>query len=293
MSRSYARTAVAEEWRRTPTSSHNRYPTIVEDDGFARIPPAKRFASPNTFIGQTLGRPDRVMSPLAPAAANRSNINLANSRSSRPEPPYATSRADLYELPHKAPSLFRNSVMGSVINVPPDLKSIRFQKLSKDLFKPGMIIRALCHEQDFHVTTDRSVMTVADKHTTDSKFGPIHSKYRKMIILALYETHYLAIPLYTHNGNGVTHKTKPDEYISVRDHRSQECFVKQTKHVELVTEEINGGIHSYDPKSLAHITYPLARKYSLPVVVEGSVRNESVKRLWTLFMEFVESTEIR
>ena len=293
MSRSNARTMVADGWRRNPTSAHNAYSTTIEEDGYARIPSAKRLASAAYFMGRTPGRPDRAMSPLAPAAANRSNISLANNRSSRLGTSYTSNRADVYELPHKAPSLFRTSVMGSVLNRPPDLKSIRVQKLSKDLFQPGMIIRALCHEQDFHVTADRSVMTVADKHTTESKFGLIHSKYRKMIVLALYETHYLAIPLYTHNGNGISHKSKPDEYISVRDHRSSQDFVNQTENGQLVTEEINDGIHPLDPKSLAHITYPLARKYCLPLIVEGYLKDESVKRLWKLFNGFVQETIIR
>ena len=293
MSRSNARTVFADEWRKNPTLPHDAYPSIVEEDGYARIPGSKRFASAASFMGQNSGRLNRAVSPLAPAAGNRSNLSVANYRSSRIGPSYQSNTAGVYDLPYKAPSLLRKSVMGSVLNGPPDLTSIRVQKLSKELFEPGMIIRALCHEQDFHVSADRSVMTIADKYTTESKFGLIHSKYRKMIVLALYETHYLAIPLYTHNGNGVAHKSKPDEYISVRDHRSSQDFVNQTANGQLVTREINDGIHPLDPKSLAHVTYPLARKYSLPLIVEGYLKDESTKRLWKLFNKFVQETLIK
>lgn len=135
-------------------------------------------------------------------------------------------------------------------------------------------------------------MTVADRYTTESRFGTIHSKYRKMIVIALYETHYLAIPLYTHNGNGVARKPKPDEYISVRDHRSSEPFSKQTVHGELVTDQVNTGIHPYDPNCLAHITYPVARKYDLPVIVEGQLNKRSAKHLWSLYDDFVQASKI-
>lgn len=103
------------------------------------------------------------------------------------------SRADAYELPHKAPSVYRSSVYVSV-NGTPDLKSTRVQKLTKHLFKPGMIIRALVHEQDFHGTVGGSTITVANKYTTESRLGLIHSQFRKLIVLALHEIHYLTIP---------------------------------------------------------------------------------------------------
>ena len=208
--------------------------TKLEECGFSTAQPTKRFTSVAAFKNR-----NRATSPLAPTPANRSNVNFPNKRRSclgMPPPSVAiTSRSDMYELPHKSPSVFSNSVPGSV-NGPPDLNNSRIQKLTKLLFKPGMIIRALTHEQDFHDTADGSTMTIADKYTTESKFGLIHSKYRKMIVLALYETHYLAIPLYTHNGNGVARKSRPDEYISVRDHRSSGPFTQQTRHGELFTE---------------------------------------------------------
>ncbi len=266
---------------------------IVEENGFTTVQHKKPLTSAAAFANRSLGQ---ATSPLAPLSANRSNINLANKRSSRlgaaPPSVAASHRADVYELPHKAPSAFRNSVMGSTRG-PPDLRSNRTQKLTKNLFTPGMIVRGVCHEQDFHGAAGGSIMTLADRYTTESRFGNIHSKYRKMIVIALYETHYLAIPLYTHNGNGVAYKSKPEEYISVRDHRSSGPFTKQTKHGELVTEQINVGIHPFDPNSLAHITYPLARKYDLPLVVEGQLNPQSAKLLWMLFHNFVQEANQR
>lgn len=60
--------------------------------------------------------------------------------------------------------------------------------IAKALYKPGMIVRAILHEPHFDATP-----TVVDRNRTQSIFGPIHSKYRKMIIIALYEDHYIAM----------------------------------------------------------------------------------------------------
>lgn len=60
--------------------------------------------------------------------------------------------------------------------------------IAKALYKPGMIVRAILHEPHFDATP-----TVVDRNRTQSIFGPIHSKYRKMIIIALYEDHYVAM----------------------------------------------------------------------------------------------------
>ena len=294
MSHTYASTMI--EGGRKPGSSSldpsmvsnsRSSPKAIQED----IQRAKHLASLAAFTGYNREQLDRATSPLAPISARRSNVSLANQRRSPPSIS-ASRRPDVYELPHKPPSMFRNSTFGSV-NGSPDLKSSRCQKLPKDLFRPGMIIRGVVHEQDFHNTADGSVMTIADKYTTESKFGLIHSKYRKMIVVALFENHYLAIPLYTHNGNGVSRKSRPDEYISVRDHRSRELFTKQTEHGELITEEINAGIYLFDPNSLAHITHPVARKYNLPLVVEGYLKENSAKRLWTLFNTYFNKTEMR
>ncbi len=285
MSRTYTRSVVNSGLSKGAVSP------IIEESGYTTVQHKKP-----SGLGAAFSRnPGQATSPLAPLSANRSNINLANKRNSRfgasPPSVAASYRADVYELPHKAPSMFRNSVMGSMRG-PPDLRSTRIQKLSKSLFKPGMIVRAAVHEPDLHGTAGGSAMTLADRYTTESRFGTIHSKYRKMIVIALYETHYLAIPLYTHNGNGVAHKSKPDEYISVRDHRSPGPFSIQTVHGELVTDQVNAGIHPYDPNSLAHITYPVARKYDLPLIVEGQLGKRSAKHLWSLYDDFVQASKI-
>ncbi|KAI4158045.1 MAG: hypothetical protein LQ342_007808 [Letrouitia transgressa] len=164
-------------------------------------------------------------------------------------------------------------------------------KLKKANFKIGMIIRAPLHEQDFKGGRATSVAgseaTVAEKYTTESKFGTIFTKYRKMIVVAMHQDNYVAIPLYTHNGQGLHNKARPDEFVSVKDHRNKDPkWSKLSDWDPLVTEHINPGIDPFDPKSTAHLAYPVSRKYTLPVVHEGQLRATSLALLTQLFTKF-------
>ncbi|KAL8757181.1 MAG: hypothetical protein Q9199_002405 [Rusavskia elegans] len=156
-------------------------------------------------------------------------------------------------------------------------------KLPKHFFRPGTLFRAVLHDQDFTATSSGSQITVPDKHRTPSIHGPIYTKVRHMIVLALYEDHYIAIPLFTHNGTGLDKKVKKDEFVSIRDYRDKNPIPALSKHRPLKIELVNPGIALFDPKSTAHITYPLARKYDLPVIPEGSIALESLNYLITLF----------
>ena len=105
-----------------------------------------------------------------------------------------------------------------------------------------------------------------------------------MIVVACYTQHYTAIPLFTHNGRGLVGKN-PDEYVSVRDYRSKDHFNELSHHGTLLTKFLNEQIYLFDPKSTAHFTYPLSRRYDLPCVYEGYLEPASTRRLVKLFDE--------
>ncbi|KAL8759013.1 MAG: hypothetical protein Q9184_003752 [Pyrenodesmia sp. 2 TL-2023] len=104
-----------------------------------------------------------------------------------------------------------------------------------------------------------------------------------MIILVMFEDHYLAVPLFTHNGNGLAYKTRPMEFVSIRDHRVSNHPPAQSDNPPLETEYIHRGIEKFDPMSAAHITYVLPRRYELPVVMEGRLTVPSLNGLIDLF----------
>ncbi|KAL8951526.1 MAG: hypothetical protein Q9222_002497 [Ikaeria aurantiellina] len=186
-------------------------------------------------------------------------------------------------------------------------------RLRKSEYVLGMIIRAPLHEQDSKGGAPRSTVsvassiaseaTLAEKYTTESRFGPIFTKYRKMIVVALHQKkkngsdayglddgkdNYVAVPLYTHNGKGLVNKAQPDEFVSVKDHRYKEdpTWHRLSKWEPLVTESIKDGIDLFDRKSTAHLAYPVSRRYALPVVYEGNLRGSSFRILVDLYRRY-------
>ena len=165
-------------------------------------------------------------------------------------------------------------------------------RFPKDAFKPGVIFRAALHEEDFMGAAKESEITKTDSNRSETKYGPVYTKQRKMIVVAIHQDHYVAVPLYTHNGKGLSKKGKPDEYVSIRDHRTTGPFTKLSIHAPLVTEYMNSGIRLYDPRSSAHLAYPVSRKYTLPVIPEGCLDKISIKNLLRLYQNYASNADI-
>lgn len=121
-------------------------------------------------------------------------------------------------------------------------------RFPKEEFLVGTIIKAPIHEEDFKWTPrppsaeasqtadergrySQSGMSAPkttlkkERHITFSNWNdPIYTEVRFMIVIALFYDHYLAIPLYTHRGNGLAHKDNKWEYASIKDHRESRCI---------------------------------------------------------------------
>ncbi len=161
------------------------------------------------------------------------------------------------------------------------------RELAKHRYRLGTIVRAPLHEEDYsggncesypHET--RALMKA--KTITESPVGGvIHTKFRKFIVVALFDDHYLAVPLYSYKGDGLIEK-KADEYISIQDHRA-DAIKPQSRHGLLYTGNLESHVDHYEPMTSAHFAYPVARKYKLPVVYEGELRADSTKLLLRLY----------
>lgn len=153
--------------------------------------------------------------------------------------------------------------------------------MSKNNIRPGSIIRAPVHTQDFRATSFGSEMTGAiDRHVTPSAtYGNIYTKVRKMIVIACYHSHYISVPLFTHNGKGLQNKKAPDEYISVKDHRNPAPFKALSRNGILYTKELSMDVNLYEPATTAHATYIVSRAYNLQATPEGVLQDESLRKL--------------
>ncbi|MCJ1248486.1 hypothetical protein MMC30_005704 [Trapelia coarctata] len=170
---------------------------------------------------------------------------------------------------------------------------------TKAQYKVGMIFRAAFHEPHRRNgnaragnTTDLSTiqdpkMASMIQQTTSTALGNVHSKVRPMIVVGLYETHYVALPLYTHSGNGLQQVKNPLEYVSIRDHRSQEPFNKLSQWNPLVTGRMDEDTHLMQVKSTVHLTYPISRNYETEGTRMGFLDAQSTIYLTELYLYFL------
>ncbi|KAL8870168.1 MAG: hypothetical protein Q9174_003723 [Haloplaca sp. 1 TL-2023] len=269
--------------------------TTLDNSALSRKPTAARFGA--VFDS----RPARVQEegwstvtnikpqkpkPVSGNGNKQRTITFANPQK-RQGPPSAASQArrSIYAQPAKEEAYHKQSCL-PLEERDADLVEIELNKgrvYKKREYRPGMIVRGLLHEQDYVATSKGSNITISERNRTDSRFGPICTKWRKMIVLGIFQDHYTAIPLFTHNGNGLANKQCPDEFVSIQDHRVKGKSAQQSKHKPLTTETINSGIDLFDVKSAAHVTYTLSRKFDLPVVMEGCLDRRSLNRLVDLF----------
>jgi hypothetical protein len=151
-----------------------------------------------------------------------------------------------------------------------------------DYFKSGTIILADHFEEAYNsgsvLTNNKSIIQVPGQKD-------ICKKGRFFIVLAAHAESYISLPVYTHNGNGTRFKPKPEEYISIRDHRNAVEAPSQSVHNPLVTAEMSGSLLM--TTSVAHLTYPIARKYITPVRVMGRLTVSSTNQLIQLFKRYM------
>lgn len=231
-------------------------------------------------------------SKLQTAKARTCNRSTQSSAIVNPRSAAAASRANVYNGPtsiNNSSSHYKQSCLPADERDPALFEAERNKgtTLPRESFKTGMVIRAVLHEPDFQRAAKASDITEADKCRTNTVHGAIYTKTRKMIVVATFKDNYIAVPLYTHNGRGLEGKTNPEEYISVQDHRVPGNLTPLSIHRPLVTEQLNDGIDFFHPKTAVHITYLVSRKYTLPVVKEGSLKRESVRFLSQLLGNYM------
>ena len=178
-----------------------------------------------------------------------------------------------------------------------DAGPLDYRNFNKKEFALGTIIRAVVHEEDFTNTpkpappsTTIAITNAAGKeHITHGDFGAVYSENRYLIVVNNRpENHYLAVPVYSHKGNGLASKKfrNRDEYVSVADHRHLDNCQQQSTHPPLVTGFLKDGVEELLPVSVAYTSYPVSRKYGLPVAHQGRLNEESTRRLVSMYLRW-------
>ena len=305
--RSIAHSHVLDHWSPTrdrfPMSDHyssrNELPPNKrqrrEDDSDY---PRRRDAPAHSLQNRTIAR----LKSTAASAVSRSSNGNASPRTYNPNDPNdkkSRSRANFEILEIRNYPLPRMD----------DISATICCRFPKEEYVVGTIIKAPIHEEDFNWTARPPTIEepeasgergryshsgISSQRTTHNKGrhitfsnwnDPIYTEVRFMIVVALFYDHYLAIPLYTHGGNGLARKENRWEYASIEDYREPRSL--REAGFLLHTEYLKPDCKHLLPKSVAHISYPVSRKYSLPVAPQGRLREDSTVDLVSAFTQYM------
>ena len=157
-------------------------------------------------------------------------------------------------------------------------------------FHVGMIIQAALHQSDFKDCPNNEVDLNDGYSTFSTRFGGIYSKVRFMIVIALHVNHYIALPLFTHNGNGISKKSieAATEFVSVHDKRNGRDFQPLSSHKSLVADlgDMVKGSQVIDKMSIVHVTHPVSRSYDLLITKAGKLNRSSTQQLQKLWGKY-------
>lgn len=166
------------------------------------------------------------------------------------------------------------------------------KRWAKKDYKIGWIIRAPLHEgfvdDDVSSVGGQSRASKVSTFLSSTKHGPVISKGRPHIIVAKHIHHYVAIPLYTHQGNGLKrfNNDLKKEYVCIHDARRLKASGPPTNPDQIqngyLIADINAGLDLYKEMSAAHLTHPVARDYRLKVTYEGKLQRAHKEKLLQL-----------
>lgn len=155
----------------------------------------------------------------------------------------------------------------------PPLREVVRGVFHTDPYGTGWVIRAPLHEEDYEGGANYQ-----SKYISGCDYNFAHTKKRILIVLAEYHYHYLAIPPYTHDDNGLNRKPNQDGFVYVHDkYRVSRRPLKQRKDRHLdAAIDLQTRIPHYRPKSAAHLNESYCGEELLP---EGGIPRPSYKRL--------------
>ena len=112
-------------------------------------------------------------------------------------------------------------------------------------FFPGMVISSPSHDPE--IINGKALKD--DWHTTETPFGAVYSKARKLIVVEVFENHCLTVPIFSHNKSGLQRQGSKDHFVAVRDNSVQATALSESIHPDLmflrnpVYDSLRSGFH--------------------------------------------------
>ncbi|KAF5976936.1 hypothetical protein FCOIX_6800 [Fusarium coicis] len=153
---------------------------------------------------------------------------------------------------------------------------------------PGAIISAPFHSQN----RDDKVSTT-NYHTAVSGFGPIYSKYRKMITIEIWGDHAVCLPIYSYNGKGLENRGgMVDEYMDIRDIDDEEPEEGDTPHKPLMairSQDWPGKNTFICGRSVVKLSEKTTHHGFAKCSIEGSLEKAEFQRMYKAYLGLLQS----
>ena len=151
----------------------------------------------------------------------------------------------------------------------------------RELFHVGHVVLSVYHTID-SITTDTIRNPSEEKFfVTVTEWGRVNSKVRKMVAIALFEEHYVALPCYTFKSKGFAGRPNQHELISLQDPRGTPRPQGDFKPLKL--EGIRDDIPKFSELTGVAFTQPITKRYREPCLMEAKLDEESRERLRKLY----------
>lgn len=240
-----------------------------------------------------MGPPPRPHRPLqSQRTSNTSKFSVADHERKR-------RRTDSTSKAHPHLSQYQSFAADAFKSV--SSSSRQFEQQERKYFKAGKICWITHHDTytenrpNIAVTTSpgHSMMSVDRKSQSRVSFTnggtPVYTKPRPFIIIAAHADHYSALPMYTHQDNGMSRVGNQEEHAYVRDHRRgypPDISFQPSYHVILETEGIPGNERFYSDNSTVHFTQTFSKRYNVGVSPAGRLTKESTKDLLKMVFQY-------
>ncbi|KAJ5047663.1 uncharacterized protein L3040_003483 [Drepanopeziza brunnea f. sp. 'multigermtubi'] len=174
----------------------------------------------------------------------------------------------------------------AVSALPPIKVSIHGDVHKRQDFKIGHIISFATHEPLFKDTSRRGVEDTT--RVTTTPYGKIYTKVRKHVVVARWENHIIALPIFTHQGQGLKFKTNKGEFIGIRDyeHYPSEQTDASQKNVyakPLGMSRKRNDVRVITDDAYIQITRPTFFFCGSPCMFESKLVDEDGRRLFALY----------
>lgn len=145
----------------------------------------------------------------------------------------------------------------------------------------------------YHTKVSRETTDLFDSRETPTICGPVYTKIRTVIVVALPLHYAVCLPIFSHHGEGLINKNENErkEFIAVRPEDGTWWKPENDLGVLMAKEDAYNWTKFLSEKSYVKFTELACHDYSAPCRIVGKLEEESMDRLLGLLHSIFPASE--